>query len=150
MIQHYCNIAAKLKEVPGLATIDLIGSGDVKIYPAAFVHLQNIEWTSASRGAATATLPFTLQVVLDPKLRSGSNAPTMALLQEKFQIIEDIKNKMEIDGCEAISGITLIGEELRKENGSYVQLLHFEGAITKPQRTKKVTKATPVVHCEIS
>ncbi|MCT4647583.1 MAG: hypothetical protein N4A74_21525 [Carboxylicivirga sp.] len=129
MIQLYLSLTGKLAEIKELKLVDIAGTNEGKIFPAAFVNLAPLNYEQLHQGAGIAQVPITVQVELNPVHRSGSNSPMLDALTASFNVIESVKSKLLKEEVECISGIMLSGEDLKKENGKYLVTLNFVGTV---------------------
>lgn len=129
MIQLYISLTQKLKELTALKLIDIDGTNEGKMYPAAFVNLGKLNYDQMQGGSTYANLPITVTVELNPIHRSGSNSPVLDALESGFQVVEDIKAKLIKEEVTYIGGIMLTGEDLVKEKGKYKAILEFVGMV---------------------
>ena len=129
MIELYISLAKKLATIPGLKLIDIEGTNEAKIYPAAFIKLGDLPYEQTGQGAAIASFPFSIRVELDPKHRSGSNSPMLEALENGFGVVNAIKSALINDDVDFIAGIMLTGESLEKQNGKYQSVLKFVGTV---------------------
>ena len=131
MIELYLNIEKKLKEIPELKYIDIDGSEEIKTSPAAFISLGKIPWEELTEGNMNGELPFTVKVDITPYHRSAADTPEPVLtkLKDSLSVIRTVKDKILNEEIEFITGITLTGEDLKKQNGKYTLVLDFKGYV---------------------
>ena len=129
MIELYLSIAKKLHEIPGLALVDIEGTNEAKLYPAAFISLGDLPYEQLGGGTAIASFPFQVKIELSPKHRSGSNSPVLDALLESFSVVADARNKLTKEDVDYIGGIMLTGESLKKKDGKYEAVLKFIGNV---------------------
>lgn len=132
MIDLYLSITKKLKEIPELKYIDIDGSEEIKTSPAAFISLGKIPWEQLTEGNMNGELPFTIKVDITPYHRSAADTPEPVLtkLSESLNVIELVKTKILNQETEFITGVTLVGEELKKQGGKYTLILEFKGYVS--------------------
>jgi len=129
MIELYISLASKLREIPGLKLVDIEGTNEAKIFPAAFIDLGEIPYEQTGQGSAIASFPFTIRIELDPKHRSGSNSPVLDALASGFGVVNAIKTTLNNDEIDFIGGIMLTKEGLKKAKGKYEATLNFIGTV---------------------
>ncbi len=129
MIQLYVSVTQHLAAIEGLPLVDIAGTNEGKIYPAAFVSLGKLNYEQLNNGSGMAQLPISVNVELNPVHRSGSNSPMLDALTNAFDVVEEVKNKLVKEGVEYISGIMLTGEDLVKTKGKYTAKLDFIGTV---------------------
>lgn len=132
MIILYLEIAKKLKEISDLKHIDIDGSEEIKTSPSAFISLGKIPWEQLTEGNMNGELPFTVKLDITPYHRSAPDTPEPVLikLKESLGIIELVKTKILNEEITYITGITLAGEELKKQGGKYTLVLDFKGYVS--------------------
>ena len=132
MIVLYLELAKKLKEIEELKYIDIDGSEDIKTSPAAFISLGKIPWEQLTEDNMSGELPFTIKLDITPYHRSAPDTPDPVLtkLAENLSIIDLVKTKILNEETTLITGITLTGEELKKQNGKYTLVLDFKGFVS--------------------
>lgn len=133
MISLYFTIANQLKSVPGLKLIDLDGTDEVKVTPAAFVNLPDINYTQLQGGNAMAAFPFSIRLELPIQARTeikGNKTDNTEALTEGMAISEAVKNVLIKEGTQLITGIMLTGESLTKANGKYTNTFTFTGTVS--------------------
>jgi hypothetical protein len=129
MIQLYITITQKLKEVTALRLIDIDGTNEGKLYPAARVKLGKLNYDQMQGGRTNANLPITVTVELNPIHRSGSNSPVLDSLMAGFNVVDAVKAKLVKEEMDYIGGIMLTGEDLIKSDGKYKAILDFTGYV---------------------
>lgn len=129
MIQLYVSLTQKLAEVTDLKLIDIAGTNEGKMYPAAFVKLGKLNYQQMQGGSTYAELAITVTVELNPIHRSGSNSPVLDSLQEGFSVVDSVKAKLVNETLDYIGGIMLTGEDLIKQKGKYTAVLEFVGMV---------------------
>ena len=131
MIELYLSISKKLNEVQELKYIDIEGSEEINISPAAFVSLGEITWQELGEGHYKGDLSFTVKVDVTPYHRSAGNSPEPVLtkLEESMSVINAVKDKILKGEIDYISGITLTGEGFKKQKGKFTALFKFKGYV---------------------
>jgi len=145
MINLYQSIQNQINTIPGFAAIDIEGTEEAKLHPAAFIKIQPLTYIQLLEDQLIADVNFTVRIVLNPVHRSGVNSPMLTELKNSFALVAAVKSQLVKMPIDYIDGVMLVGEDLRKVNGKYIALLSFKGAATLviDDYTPPVTEPAP-------